>query len=309
MLTETRPRRGLRAKAIGIFASGLVVFSSVGTAGAAVETISRLCGDAGSMLRAKPGATVVEPNVDAAYQQELAANASGHPLAPTHVQARGIRVNVYFHVINKGTGLANGDIPQSQVTDSIAVLNDAYAPSGVKFRLVATDRTTNAPWYHMSPGSAAETQAKNALRIGTADDLNIYTANLGGGLLGWATFPQSYQSQPKLDGVVVLYTSVPGGSEQHYNEGDTATHEVGHWMGLYHTFQGGCGGSGDMVDDTPAEASPAFECPVGRDTCAAQGLDPIHNFMDYTYDDCMFEFTGGQTTRMQDMFAQYRHGK
>jgi hypothetical protein len=309
MLTEARPRRSLRAKAIGVFASGLVVFTSMAPAGAAVDAIARLCGDAGSLLKAKPGATVVEPNVDAAYQQELAANASGHPLIPSDVQARSIRVKVYFHVINKGSGLANGDIPDSQVTDSVQVLNDAYAAAGVKFRLVATDRTTNATWYNMSPGSAAETQAKNALHQGTADDLNIYTANLGGGLLGWATFPWSYQSQPKMDGVVVLYTSVPGGSEQNYNEGDTATHEVGHWMGLYHTFQGGCSGSGDMVDDTPAEASPAFACPVGRDTCASPGVDPIHNFMDYTYDDCMYEFTAGQNTRMQAMWAQYRHGK
>jgi hypothetical protein len=309
MLTEPRPRRRLRAKAIGIFASGLVVFSSVGTAGAAVETISRLCGDAGSLLRAKPGATVVEPNVDAAYQQELGAIASGHPLAPSEVQARRIRVNVHWHVINKGTGLANGDIPDSQIASSIDVLNAAFAVAGVQYRLASTDRTTNATWYTMTPGSAAETQAKNALRIGTADDLNVYTANLGGGLLGWATFPQSYQGQPMLDGVVILYTSVPGGTEQHYNEGDTATHEVGHWMGLYHTFQGGCGGSGDMVDDTPAEASPAFACPVGRDTCAAPGLDPIRNFMDYTYDNCMNEFTPGQVARMQAMWAQYRQGK
>lgn len=225
----------------------------------------------------------------------------------THRAPGSVTIPVWFHVINKGTGIANGDIPQSQIDDQIAVLNAAYASTPFTFALAGVDRTTNATWYTMSPGSTAEKNAKNALRKGGAETLNLYSANPGGGLLGWATFPSDYTAKPKMDGVVILYSSVPGGTAAPYNEGDTGTHEIGHWLGLYHTFQGGCKNPGDSVGDTAAEKSAAFGCPVGRDSCANKaGLDPITNFMDYTDDSCMNQFTAGQTTRMDQMHQQYR---
>lgn len=221
-------------------------------------------------------------------------------------------IPVNWHVIRKGTSISNGNIPDTQIAAQIGVLNDSYAQSGWSFVLARTDRTTNATWYTMGPGTTAENQAKQALRQGSADDLNIYSANPGGGLLGWATFPSNYASNPKNDGVVILFSSVPGGSAAPYNEGDTATHEVGHWMGLYHTFQGGCTTTNDSVSDTPAERSPAYGCPVGRDSCTGRknpGLDPIENFMDYTDDPCMDSFTAGQDSRMDALYTTYREGK
>jgi hypothetical protein len=223
--------------------------------------------------------------------------------------ATGGVINVYVHVIRRGTGIANGDVPTSQINSQISVLNSAFASTGWSFNLVSVDRTTNATWYTMGPGTTAERQAKAALRRGTADDLNFYTANPGGGLLGWATFPSDYDRRPTDDGVVVLFSSLPGGTATPYNLGDTGTHEVGHWMGLYHTFQGGCGANGDLVSDTPRERSAAFGCPVGRDTCSQAGQDPIRNFMDYTDDSCMNTFSVGQDTRMDAQFTAYRFGQ
>jgi len=222
-----------------------------------------------------------------------------------------VTVQVWWHVIRTGVGNAT-DIPQSQIDAQIAVLNNSYsgATGGYntpfRFVLAGVTRTTNSTWYNACPNSSAESQMKSATRVGGATTLNIWSTGACG-YLGWATFPWSYSSAPSLDGVVILYSSVPGGTAAPYNQGDTATHEVGHWLGLYHTFQGGCSGSGDYVSDTPAERSPAYGCPTGRDSCRGQaGLDPIENFMDYSDDYCMYKFTSGQSARMDSLSLQYR---
>ncbi|MGH9532444.1 MAG: zinc metalloprotease [Terriglobales bacterium] len=228
--------------------------------------------------------------------------------------AGSVTIQVWFHVINKGSGIANGDVPLSQINAQITVLNDAFsgaAPGGTgantpfRFTLAGVTRTTNATWFSMRIGSQTEKEAKAALRVGGCETLNIYSTD-GGGYLGWATFPWNCAGSTSDDGVVILYSSVPGGGAVPYDEGDTATHEVGHWLGLYHTFQGGCSKKNDLVSDTPPERSAAFGCPVGRDTCKSSGLDPIENFMDYTDDACMYKFSGGQSTRMDTLDDQYR---
>ena len=234
-------------------------------------------------------------------------------------QGRGpgtVTIPVYFHVVNKGPGIENGDIPISMIQAQMKVLNQSFsgATGGTdtpfRFSLAGIDRTTNVSWFNAGPDTAAEREMKTALHTGGANALNFYTNNAGGYLLGWATFPFWYAADPAMDGVVCLYSSLPGGDccdGVTYNQGDTGTHEVGHWLGLYHTFQGGCAAVyNDFVADTPAERSPAFRCPVGRDTCPKPGLDPIENFMDYTEDSCMFMFTPGQSVRAEALSAQYR---
>ena len=225
-----------------------------------------------------------------------------------------IEVPVWFHVINKGSGIANGDVPDSQITDQVAVLNKSYKDSNMPFHftLAGTDRTKNTTWYTVAPNTAAQTAMKKALRKGGPETLNIYLANLGGGLLGYSTFPSDYASNPKDDGCVILFSSLPGGSAAPFNLGGTVTHEVGHWVGLFHTFQDGCTNPNDEVDDTPAQAEPTSGCPTTKpDTCKGSqwpGADLISNYMDYSDDVCYTEFTPGQVTRATGAVSTYREG-
>lgn len=264
------------------------------------------------------GCATVQPSDQEAMAMEQAAaemaallDSRGHRMSS---EATTVTVGVYVHVITNTSGA--GNISDTVIANQIKVLNDSYSGltggynTKFRFALISTDRTANNTYFSAGYGTTAETSMKTALHKGTAKDLNIYFNQPSTGELGWATFPSSYSSKPLMDGVVCDGRTVPGGSFSPYNEGDTATHEVGHWVGLYHTFQGGCNGSGDYVADTPAEKSATFGCPAGQDSCRtgknAAGVDPVENFMDYTDDYCMYKFTAGQDARATSLSGTYR---
>jgi hypothetical protein len=254
-------------------------------------------------LLAKFG-TADEAAFDPARRPALAA-----PVFDTAKRLDGkIVIPVRFHVITNGRV---GRVPKSRVVQQVAALNAAYggrtggADTGVLFRLTKVSVTTNARWFTRPKQN--ERAMMTALRRGGRGTLNLYSAVVGVEVLGFSTFPQWYRGHPGLDGVVVDYRSLPNGGTEHFNRGYTAVHEVGHWLGLLHTFENGCVPPGDGVADTPYEAAPTEGCPAeAKDTCPAPGADPVHNFMDYGNDDCMREFTPGQARRIRASWAAYR---
>ena len=224
--------------------------------------------------------------------------------------ARGVTVDVYFHVITDGPA---GALSNKMIRDQIRVLNTTFgggeggSQTGFSFRLAGVTRTNNAKWYEAKPG--AEKQFKKALKQGDDGDLNVYSTS-GYLYLGWAYYPQiTVSNQSYLDGIVIDWRTVPGASTAYagaYDQGETLTHEAGHWLNLAHTFENGCSEPGDFVSDTPFMAEPTGGCPEGKDTCPQPGTDPIHNYMDYSYDTCYTEFTDGQSQRMHVAWLMYR---
>jgi hypothetical protein len=194
------------------------------------------------------------------------------------------------------------------------VLNNAFADIGYSFLHVDTVYTSNSNWLEgiVGSGSPVGNEMKTALAVDPATTFNVYVTDLKNTdpsiLLGYATFPFQYPEDDPRHGVVLNGGSLPGGSLERTNLGITLVHEGGHYLGLFHTFQGdSCDGSGDFVDDTPAEESSADGCPVGRDTCPDHhGLDPIWNYMDYSDDECLNSFTEGQRIQINKMISSFK---
>lgn len=241
----------------------------------------------------------------------------------TAVAPSSIDIDVYFHVIANGSGA--GVVTDQRIDAQISHLNMVYnqdAPPGStwNFRLAGIQRWTGDHAHNggmcgsINP-SCAGMYGGNVLRAtATAhgglprhrDLVVATTALLECRILGYSELPWGEAADaPSV--VVIDHRTLPGDMERF--EGDTLTHEVGHWLGLYHTFENGCKEPSDYVDDTPfVKDSSHRKCDMQEDSCPDDGLGPdlLNNFMDYVSDACMNSFTPGQQRRMRRVWAQYR---
>lgn len=213
-----------------------------------------------------------------------------------------ITIKVAFHVIqaNDGSGFLSNVVLQNQFSQ----LNSNFSNTIFSFELESIDYSTNDNWYYnVDENNIYENQMHNELSLDPETRLNVYFVG-NESYYGYAKFP--WKDRSRFDGVVIYNGTVPGGTLTNYNEGKTLTHEVGHYLGLWHTFHKGCR-VGDNVDDTPEQNYETSGCPTNKDTCPnLMGLDPINNYMDYSYDSCMSEFTQGQNQRMNWAIRKYR---
>ncbi|PWI30035.1 hypothetical protein DI383_09795 [Flavobacteriaceae bacterium LYZ1037] len=245
-----------------------------------------------------------------------------------------ITIPIVFHVLTDGSGADN--ISEALIQAQLDQLNidfgnmdnSPYAQAvdtDVRFCLAQQDpnglaMSENGINRVLDYGDAGQSQGsmdggiKQATQWDPTRYLNVWVANLGGGLLGYAQFPTGagipmYPGGPSnTDGVVVLNSSVgseamPNPAGGAYARGRTLTHEIGHWIGLHHIWgDGGCSVD-DYCADTPAASGSNFGCATGVDSCTGDGPDMVENYMDYSDDTCMNTFTNDQKTRILAVMA------
>jgi hypothetical protein len=261
-------------------------------------------------LRTQPGyasaarvedCTNSQTNIDSQYELE-----AGSTLV----------IPLYFHVIYKSDG--TGYVSRARVEDQIAVLNDDFAgttfggnlgfDTTIQFNLVDINYVEDDEWFTDS-GPNAPSEFKSELAQNPEQYINIYTNDAGGdGVLGYATLPAGSAGTSR-DGVVMHHQTIGGRNNGYgnYDQGRTLVHEVGHYLGLFHTFDGGvCSNTyttQDLIVDTPPQNEPDFGSSPSS-TCDVASA--IENFMNYSKDSAMYTFTSEQANRMVCSQTSYR---
>ena len=222
-----------------------------------------------------------------------------------------LKIQLVFHIIHDG---GSGMPTLNMLNRQMAVLNEAYsgstASAGIDTRIRFEKKSHRFIDSSMYAGNCRGLSSSLRATHAYADSsiINVFTCPADG-YLGWAYLPWQYSEGSKYQIILIHPQTMPGGSYSGLNLGDTLVHEMGHYLGLLHTFAGNSGScdKDDKVDDTPLEATPNYGCSAGRDTCPNDaGLDPIWSFMDYSKDACMNRFSAGQVERMRDLILAHR---
>ncbi len=254
---------------------------------------------AGVRCATRPIADFERQFIGSAVAEHLRATGTRHRM-------KDLEIPVHFHILRKKNG--DWNITDQQIAEQLDVLNRSFTAHGFSFTLDGVSRRKKNKFAKKCLSEKVETKFKKRYAVDPTTTLNIYTCRPKDDVLGYAYFPSDYPEDSFMHGIVLLHSTFPGGKAAPFDLGDTAVHETGHYLGLYHTFEGKCSAKNDRISDTPREKRPASGCPVTRDTCPEPGLDPVTNFMDYSDDDCVEEFTPEQEQWMKDQVATFKPG-
>lgn len=233
-----------------------------------------------------------------------------------------IEVPVAFHIITnqKGDGLFPN--MESIIHNQFLVINEVYNKFNISFKLLSIDTTVNDSWFYNASyyrNKEDLVEMTSLLSINPSEVMNVFCLNPG--VLGEAPYPWYSSLKTSMDYVIINFNTLPGSPniyKEIFNQGETLVHEVGHFLGLIHTFEGGADNCkspnndgcsiGDLVDDTPSQKICLDTgCIETSDSCPQPGYDPVKNYMGYNPDSCMSEMTPGQGERLIQCILKYRY--